>query len=164
MGYESYLISKSTREGYELGKGPWYDDFFESIDRDGDLRAQVREFLDDEWDVPCAPRPPNVEAYLDEIAVDIANWMGSHPDWRYAGEDDEEYDGTIQLYDPNNPDDVEDLNFQKEEFGEGYDEALFKKTGSRYRDGAVWGADDEIGDDDFDEEDEDEDEVDEDDE
>lgn len=124
MGIEYDLVSDATQEGYQLGKGPW-DEEFEIALRSKDPLANVLAYLLHAnagmgWQM--APKE-----YVEEITRDIVTFAVNHPDWRVTN------DACDDLW-------VATDNEREEMFAENPDFVrndpdfpIYCKVGSRYR-------------------------------
>jgi hypothetical protein len=122
MGVEYDLISDATREGYELGKGPWYE-LPEAL-RSSDPEAAIIKLLITDgynFDLP----------YATEVAREVVAFAVAHPDWRII--DDCSSDISVMT-------DEERAETLAEEIAEGLiadekDDVLpiYRRVGTRYR-------------------------------
>lgn len=123
MGIEYDLISDATREGYELGKGPWDDELIEAL-RASDPAVALKAYLVEEtlWE-RTSP------GYLDEIVPEIIAFAKAHPDWRVindASSDISVVDDEWRAQLVSEGEDPDDPDFP-----------MYRKVGSRYRATAV---------------------------
>lgn len=121
MGVEYDLISDVTREGYELGKGPWawlVPQFLRASPNP--IAAITRLLVDDQFE----------PAYAAEVAREVVAFINAHPDWRII--DDCSSDITVMT-------DEERARTLSEELAEGLGDGveegfpIYRKVGSRYR-------------------------------
>jgi hypothetical protein len=118
MGIEYDLISDTTKEGYELGKGPWGGDDFEQLLKSASLKDIAAFLVEHKY-------PPD---YSDVIAREVVEFAAAHPDWRIID------DCSCEIWvatDELRAEAIADL-----ELGEDIDDPdfpIYRKVGSRYR-------------------------------
>lgn len=113
MGVEFFLVSDSTRDAYELGKGAWSVLDMRPITPD-DLRTKIVHALGEKFEQEYRP---TFERIFDELGA----FMSSHPDWKLT--DDTGGRGEVWIADHD-----EDL---PRELGDDFTQVYFKR-GSRY--------------------------------
>jgi hypothetical protein len=120
MGVEYDLISDVTREGYELGKGPWAD-LPQALRSSDPTDAIITLLVADRFELP----------YATEVARDVVAFAVAHPDWRII--DDCSSDISVMT-------DEERAETLAEEIAEGLiaDEKddvfpIYRRVGTRYR-------------------------------
>lgn len=120
MSVVSALLSRETKEGFELGNGPWYDEFFESL-RDVLLdKSKAQKHLYSHMLVEGDWRgdDPVEQKNASDLATRMVAWLVAHPDWQLAVEF-EDNDGRDWEW--------EDLDETPD-----IDCDVYKKTGSQY--------------------------------
>lgn len=118
MGVEYDLVSDTSREGYELGKGPWSTEEFLQALHNVDANAISDLMLKEGWSEIH-------RGYCERVAADVIAFVSVYPDWRLI--DDGSSDITVvdvdewcELVDQGcDPDDSEFT--------------LYRRVGSRYR-------------------------------
>lgn len=119
MSVEYDIVSDASREGYELGKGPWWEEGFAEACRSADPAGAVRAFL-------VANGWNNLD-YVAEISREIAVFVAAHPDWRVVD------DCTSDVYVVSDQE-VEEMREEDAVLGlTVVDSDAYRKVGSRYR-------------------------------
>lgn len=124
MGVEYDLISDATREGYELGKGPWGSEDFLVALRSADSVVKVATFLVEDG---------FSSGYATEIACEVAAFTAARPDWRVV-HDCGNWDGAVVDDEERAEIEADEEEEEAREFGfDVSDFPLYRKVGSRYR-------------------------------
>jgi hypothetical protein len=121
MGVEYDLVSNSTREGYELGKGCWGCDEFEKALRSDDPVGEATAHMIEENGFESA--------YAAEVAREIAAFVAAHPDWKIINDAQSEY---CVVTDEERDELLAEKWWPDDELGSD-DFPIYKKLGSRYR-------------------------------
>lgn len=122
------LLSRETQEGFELGNGPWYDEFFESLrsvllDKNSALAFLYQHMLDEGGSYGWLVGDPNEQEEYKKLAVRLVDWLAGHADWQFAV-DFEDDAGRDWTWENDRSDNVNGLNFE--------DFDVYKKTGSQH--------------------------------
>lgn len=133
MGIEYALVSDAARVGYDLGKGPWDDDFVKACRKDAEGLALII-YLEREWDVSADCRE---NGCIDEVVHEIVAFITKYPDWRVVNDaqddltvaDEEMWHQLVNV----EGDDPNDEDFP-----------IYRQVGTRYRDHALGPADDGV--------------------
>ena len=137
MGCLTFLVSDAKREYLELGKIWLEENIVEELKRGADCAKIIGGYLESSADdVNSRMSAPEIAA----AAEAAAEWMRDHPDWRFMGEYDDEYDDVYLA------EDDEDGSEFRSEFGD--DTPIYKKSGSVWPKGAKSDGEDEDEDED----------------
>ncbi len=82
MSTNYYLISDATKEGYDLGSGPWYEDDVSLALWSADPAGELTDFLNKK----CGLVHEADVAHQARVVRDIVAFCAQRPDWRIISE------------------------------------------------------------------------------